>query len=123
MEVSFHQRRIRTSPFEVTTHMAHQLRLVAGAFAPDRIGLDVLVEHLVRVQLGTVARHEEQAYPGRIFLQPLTHFFAAMNRVAIYNDEYLAVALFHQSPQEAQEENFDHAFGVIRSAKSKSAQG
>ena len=102
MEVPSDQIRIRPSAFEIAAHVAHQLRPVTWTLAAYCVRLYVVVHHLIRIQFRAVARKEEQTYAASVFLQPLAHFLAAVDRVAVHDDEDLPVGLLHQAPQEAQ---------------------
>ena len=113
MEVVLDQLGIRPAAFEIATHGPHELRAVVGASSPHGVGLDVLVDHLVGVQLRTVSGHEEQPHLSGALFHPLAHSLAAMNRVTIHNEEDLAFSLFGQSPQEAQEDRRREAFLAV----------
>ncbi len=95
MKVASNEFGIHAAALEAAAHVTHQLRTGMGAPSSHGVGLDILVHHLVRVQLRAVAWQEEQAYPSRVVFQPLAHFFAAMNGMPVHNDENLAFGLFH----------------------------
>ena len=71
---------------QVTSHVSHHLRFVARTPPPDRVGLDVLIEQLVRIEIRAVAGQEHEANLPPMACHPL---FDAMGRVdrMLVNDE------------------------------------
>jgi len=59
--------------------------LIPGAPSATHIGFNVLVEQLIRIQLGTVAGQEEYPYAVGILVQPVLHLSRAIDRVFVKN--------------------------------------
>ena len=49
------------SPMQMAAHDAHELRLVPGPTLSHRIGLDILVEQLIRVEFRAIAGQQDQS--------------------------------------------------------------
>ena len=62
--------RLTLATTKVSSRVFGQLVLVAWAPSPERIALDILVQHLVRIELWTVARQKEKTNARSIALQP-----------------------------------------------------
>jgi hypothetical protein len=71
---------------QVTSHVSHHLSFVARTPPPDRVGLDVLIEQLIRIEIRAVAGQENEANLPPMACHPL---FDAMGRVdrMLVNDE------------------------------------
>src|SRR6266508_6227694 len=76
-------------------------RLGCGAAAAERIGLDVLVQELGRVELRAVARQELQLDLLGVRLHPLANLLCAMHWMPVEDeDDLLAVGLADEAIEE-----------------------
>lgn len=77
--------------FHVTPYIPHQLFLVARHFVAHRVGLEVIIHILIRVQFRTVGRNVAKLnLAGNLFAgQPVFHHTALVGRMAVDNQEYL----------------------------------
>ncbi len=64
VEVAADFRRLPLSAPKIPAHIGHQLALSVGALSSDRVGLDILVETLIRIEIRAVAREKDQAKTG-----------------------------------------------------------
>lgn len=74
---------------KVGTDVANQFCSVERSSPADRVRLDVLVEVLVRVELGAVPGQKIHPHDCPVFLEPSTGDFGNMHRVPIDNQEDL----------------------------------
>lgn len=88
---------------EEAADVADQLPLGPWALTPHGVGLDVLVEEFVRVELGAVAGQEVEPDPSRPAPHPACHGLGDMHGVPIHDHEDLPVSLAHEPVQEADE--------------------
>ena len=102
---------------EIVFEIGDQFRFAGGALAADGVGLDVVVQVLVGVQFGAVARQEEQADPTPVGVQPVARRRRAMHRMPIHDQEHAPPPLTQQPPAEA-----DEHFGVERALEDQEAQ-
>jgi len=103
MKISPYKVGLLASAHKVASYVAHELFTVMRTLAAHRVGLDVLVHHLVGIEVWAVARKKEQANPRRVFFQPFAHFFAAMYWMAVHDDEDFTVGLFDQASKKTHE--------------------
>lgn len=87
------------APHEVP-HISYEFHFVSGALAPNRIGFDILVQKLVRVQFRAVSRQEEEADLPAMPIRPAFYGGRDMHGMSIYNEEGFSPAVANQSPQE-----------------------
>lgn len=95
-----HDVRLSLGASEVETNIANHLWLVLGSLATYGIGLDILIEQFVRIQLGTIVREKEQADVTPMSLDPPFDFARTMHRMTIYDQKDLAGALTYEPTQE-----------------------
>jgi len=87
VEVGLHNGGLPLRAPEVATEIVHHLPFVERPSATQSVGLHVLVEKFIGVQLGTVARQEKHADPGVVLLQPARHGSCLVDRVTIHDEE------------------------------------
>ena len=104
MEVAFDQRRARLRGAQIAADVAKKFRRRAGACTPDGIGLDVLIEVFVGVEIGTVAGQEEHAEASVAAFDPGLDRLGHVDGMSIDDQDEQAGALSQQAPQEAQED-------------------
>ena len=78
---------------QVTSHVYHHLRFVAGAPPPNGVGLDVLIEQLVRIEIGAVAGQEEKTNLPSMAGQPSFYSDGFMDRVFVDDKKDFASSL------------------------------
>jgi len=103
MKVSHHQVGLSASSVKVAPYVAHELSTVVCPLAAHRVGFNILVHHLVGIEVRAVARKKIQTDLRRVILQPFAHFFTAMHGMAVDDDEDFAVGLLDQAPKKPQE--------------------
>jgi len=91
---------------EVGPNLPHHFFQIEGTLTANCIGLDILIEKLVRIQFGTVGGQEEHTDAVGVAIQPALEFAGAMDGMAIYDEEHLAFRM----PQQAAKET-DHHLG------------
>lgn len=92
--------RLLLSAVEMTTHTGHHLRLVGRSALAQGIGLDVLIEQLVRVQLRAVARQPDQTQAFGICGDKRPRGCRPMHRVSIDDQADPARDLPEHAPHE-----------------------
>ena len=90
---------LRTS--QIRPNLPHHFRLVLGTISTYCIGLDILIEKFVRIQLRTVSRKVEQLNSFSIPIHPAFDLSGTMNRMTIYNQKNLLPVLFDQSSKKS----------------------
>src|SRR3990172_7556853 len=85
---------------EEAPDIARQLPEVARPLAPHRVGLDVLVEKFVRVEMGAVPRQEEQANPPPMVLDPPLCIRGDVCGMGVKDEEDLPPGVAKEPPQE-----------------------
>lgn len=75
------------------------LRLIFGTLPPDGIGLDILIEKFVGIQLRAVARQIKQPDAFPIPIYPLLDLPGTMHRMSIDNQKDFLLVLPDQPPQ------------------------
>ena len=78
---------LRTS--QIRPNLPHHFRLVLRTISTYCIGLDILIEKFVRIQLRTVSRKVEQLNSFSIPIHPAFDLSGTMNRMTIYNQKNL----------------------------------
>ena len=99
MKVAHDNRRVIPAAVQITPQVSHQLRLGVRPFSPNSIGLNVLVKHLVRVQIRTVGRQEKHLHPRTMSIQPVADRLAPVHRVPIDDQKNLSLGMLDQSTQ------------------------
>lgn len=89
---------------EEAPHVAHQFKLSAGAPAADGVGLEVLVKQLIGIELGAVARQEEEPDMPLPALHPAGDSPGEMDRVTVRDHEDLPASLPSQALKEDDED-------------------
>ena len=97
MKVAHDHRRVIPAAVQITPQVSHQLRLGARPFSPNSIGLNILVKHLVRVQIRTVGGEEKHLYPRTMSIQPVADRLAPVHRVPIDDQKNLSLGMLDQS--------------------------
>src|SRR3989304_8097514 len=70
-----------------------QFGLVDRTAAADGVGLDVLIQEFVRIQLRAVARKEEQPNLQRTAREPAGYRSGTVDRMTIYDEKHPSLAL------------------------------
>src|SRR5512136_2188697 len=99
MKVAHDHRRVIPAAIQITPQVSHQLRLGVRPFSPNGIGLNVLVKHLVWVQIRTVGWQEKHLHPRTMSIQPVADRLAPMHRVSIDDQKNLSLGMLDQSTQ------------------------
>lgn len=89
---------------QVAAHGLDHFALVGRAALAQRIGLDILIEQLVRVELGAIARQQYQAQLRRVGLHKALDDARLVNRMAVHDQTDLARDLLEQSAQKLNEQ-------------------
>jgi len=84
------------SASQIRPHSAHHFRLILWALLTHRIGLDILVQKLVRIQLRAVAGQVEQPNLFPALVYPMLGASGPMHRMAIHNQKHLPRILLDQ---------------------------
>lgn len=84
---------------QIRPNLLHHLRLIFGTLPPDGIGLDILIEKFVGIQLRAVARQVKQPDAFPIPIYPLFDLPGTMHRMSIDNQEDFLFVLPDQPPQ------------------------
>lgn len=100
MEVFLDDVRFSLPAAEVTPGIGQQLLFVTGAAPAQGIGLDILVQQFIRIQLRTVTWQEKQTDPVFMNLQPIPNLSRPMHGMAIHNQKHPACILPYQATQE-----------------------
>ena len=85
---------------QVTPHIAHHLGLGARTPPSQRVGLDILIEQLVRIEVRAVARQEKEANLPPMACQPSFHTPGHMHRMPVHDEKDCASRMTDQSLQE-----------------------
>jgi hypothetical protein len=104
-EVISHDMWSALAPTQVAAHAAKELDLIARPKLSEGIGLHVLIEQLVGVKLGAVARQEEEADLPPLGLKPGLDPGTAVDRVPIDNEIKGSIHLPLQALQERQKQS------------------
>ena len=103
MEILAHRRWIAPPPLQVASHRSDERRLRSRTLPPDGIALHVVVQHLVRIQVRTVGRQQEQFESLRVFLQPAPDRPAPVRGMAVHDQKHFPPPLPEEPPREGQE--------------------
>ena len=87
------------STSQIRPNLLHHFRLIFRALPTHRIGLDVLIEKFVRIQLRTVPRQVEQPEVLSMPMNPAFDLSGTMHRMTIHNQKDLPPVLFDQPPK------------------------
>ena len=101
-QVSDHSRLLLAS-MQMAAHDGDHLGLVGRSALAQGIGLDILIEQLVRVQLGAVAGQADQANAIRVVLHEAFCSDRAMHRMTVHDQIELALDLSEQALYELDE--------------------
>jgi hypothetical protein len=88
---------------EVPPHVVHRFGVVPGALPSDRVGLDVLVEELIGVEMRAVARQEEQAEMPAMALHPSGHRRGGVHGVLVHDEEDRPLGVAEEPAQKPDE--------------------
>ncbi len=100
LKVALHDVGVPLRAPEIRANRGQHLSLVPGPLAPEGVGLDILVQELVRVQVGTVAGEEEHPDPLPVDLQPALDALRPMDGVAIHDEEEAPAGVAEEAPEE-----------------------
>ena len=84
---------------QVASDIGYQIGLVNGSSTPYRIGLYVLVQQLVGVQLRAVRRKEIQLDLPPFAFEPTRRLASLVRRVLVHDQNYLSADLSHKPLQ------------------------
>ena len=87
------------STSQIRPNLLQHFRLIVRALPAHRIGLDVLIEKFVRIQLRTVPRQVEQPEVFSMPMNPAFDLSGTMHRMTIHNQKDFLPVLFYQSPK------------------------
>jgi len=96
LKVASDNLRLSLSAPQVRPDLAHHFALVLRALAANRIGLHILVEQFIRIQLWTVSRQKDHPHGLAMGFEPLLHFSGTVNRMTIYNEVHVPPTVFHK---------------------------
>ena len=82
------------------SHIRNELLLIVSTLTSHGIALYVLIEHLVRIQLRTVSREEEQPHLFPLSGSPRLHLGTPVDRMTIEDQKHHALALADQPLEE-----------------------
>lgn len=99
-EISLHLLRLALGAPQVTSHIPDHLRLVAWTPAPNCVGLDILVEQLVRVEIRAVAGKEKEVNLPSVASQPSLDTAGCMNWMLVDNEKDFAPSMTNKTLQE-----------------------
>lgn len=88
---------------QVTPNIRHQIGLVNGSSPPYRIGLYILVQQLIRVQLRAVRWKEIHLQILFLAFEPAGRFARLVRRVLVHNQYYLSADLTPETLQKPDE--------------------
>ena len=89
MEIALHEISPSLPGQQVRPDGLHHLGQRVRTPAPHGVGLDVLVEHLVGIQLGAVGGQEDETDLVGVFLQPLRGLAGPVCRMPVDDEEHL----------------------------------
>lgn len=92
--------RLLLPAIEVTPHRAHHRGAIPWATLPEGVGLDVLVEQLIGIQFGAVARQLNQSKPCRMRRDECLDEARPVHRMPVDDQIHVAPALLEQPLQE-----------------------
>lgn len=72
---------------QIAPHISRQLHFVVRTLPPHCVCLDVLIEQLVRVKLGTVSGQKKEVNLSLMPCQPAFHPHRDMDWMSIYDQE------------------------------------
>ena len=84
---------------EVASDVVDHVVLVSGALATHGVGLDVLVEIFIGIELRTVAGKVEQFQRMGMLLDPTFDFDGEVHGMTVQNQKHFPIGVPHQSPQ------------------------
>ena len=87
------------SASQIRPNLLQHFRLIVRALPTHRIGLDVLIEKFVRIQLRTVPRQVEQPEVLSMPMNPAFDLSGTMHRMTIHNQKNFLPVLFDQPPK------------------------
>ena len=88
---------------DVASDDAAHVPAVDGSLAADGVGLHVLVEELVRVQLRALGREKERLGLRRVSFEPALRPRGLVDRVPVDDDEDLSSCVSYQASEELPE--------------------
>ena len=88
---------------QVTPNIRHQIGLVNGSPPPYRIGLYILVQQLVGIQLRAVRWKKIHLQILFLLFEPARRFARLVHRVLVYNQNHLSADLAPQTLQKPEE--------------------
>src|ERR1700687_4902201 len=91
-------------------HVGHQIEEVSRGLAADGVGLDVLVQQLVGIELRAVARKKEDAQATLVLREPRLGNPRPVDRVPVQDEEDLPPDLAHQPFQKLEEHRCPELF-------------
>ena len=96
--------RLLLSAAQVVADPGHQFSAIGGATLAETIGLDILVEEFIWVELRAVTRQPDQAQSGLVGGDEVAGHDRAMHRVAIHDQIQLPCRLLKQATHELHEQ-------------------
>ena len=97
--------RILLPTAKMRSDFGHQLPLMPGTLAADGVGLGVVVEELVGVQIRAVRGQEEKFDPPLLGFDPFLHAFGPMHGMPVDDQEHLAMPCLLEEPTEELEKH------------------
>lgn len=86
---------------KVAPNIFQQLHFVPGAFSAHRIGLHILIEQFIRVQLGAITGQEKKTHPQSMLFHPSLRRGGQMNRMPIHNQKNFSFGMANQSAEKS----------------------
>src|SRR5271165_2620549 len=109
MKVAFDKGAVGLGAAQVGANVADHLFSIQRASAADGVGFDVLVEILVGIEFGAVARQKVNSQGGAAAFEPAQGCLGHMDRMTVDDQEDFAPVLAQQSAKEFQEDRHSEA--------------
>ena len=98
------------SASQIRPNLLQHFRLIVRALPTHRIGLDILIEKFVRIQLRTVPRQVEQPEVLSMPMNPAFDLSGTMHRMTIHNQKNFLPVLLDYLPKKL---DVDIALGIL----------
>lgn len=106
------------SASQIRSNLLYHFRSVFGPLSTDGIGLDILVEAFVRIQLRTIAWQVEHPDTFRMGLKPTFDLSRTMHRMTIDDQKHLLGVLLNQPTQKMDHHRCRESLGKYHKCQS-----
>src|SRR5208282_3150393 len=110
LKITFDQRAIGLGGAEIGPEVANHFLSIQRAGTAHRVGFDILVEILVGIEFGAVARQKVNAQSGAVAFEPTPSAPGHRHRMAVDNEEDFPLVLAQQSAQKFHKDGGSEAF-------------